>query len=72
MMKDTDRLLHTSHSRSDKQQMTYTTIAPEVFNLRRKLEDLVNENKHLCSQARSFGGHHNTSQHVTHSSHHVA
>ena len=44
MMKDTDRLLHTSHSRSDKQQMTYTTLAPEVHSLKRRLEELVREN----------------------------
>lgn len=53
MMKDTERLMHTSNSRAAKTQMSYTTIAPEVFDLRRRLETLIKENRSLVSQART-------------------
>jgi len=52
MMKDTDRLIQTSYSKATVSSINYTTIAPEVWELRRKLEALLSENRTLVSRAR--------------------
>ena len=61
--KDTDRLLSASHSHHGNERVHFRTIAPEVYDLKRKLESLVSENKRLVNEAKSYSPkdhHHNT------------
>lgn len=52
MMKDSDRLQQTSLQRqSNATQGTYRTVAPEVYNLKTRLQQLVDENRSLVSRA---------------------
>lgn len=53
MMKDTDRLVQTSYSKATVSSINYTTIAPQVWELRRKLEALLAENRTLVSRAKT-------------------
>ncbi len=50
--KDSQRLYEQSQSKAATQHLSFTTISPEVWELRRRLESLLAQNRQLVSQAR--------------------